>query len=143
MNRLGSVSGVVEQGLHDFCRVYHQLVAHVAGQPVQRAHAADDQVHRFLVAAQEAAEDVVGVVVRQNSVATGLNVLWVLFQAGCPAQAGQIAGRGGLAQFVVDGVGRVVAVYVDVDFLFRVELGGQQELIADSQAEDTGYCQNE
>ena len=120
---LAAPAGGVAQGLHDFCRVYHQLVAHVAGQPVQRAHAADDQIHRLLVAAQEAAEDMVGVIVRQDGVAAGLNVLRVLFQAGCPAQAGQIAGRGGLAQFVVYGVGRVVAVYVDVDFLFRVELG--------------------
>ena len=122
-------SGVAQRG-GNLGGVYHQLFAHVPCQAVQGAHASDGEVHRFLVAAVQAAEHVVDVFPRADGIPAGVYAPGVVAVACHPPEARQVSGLSGLPYLIIYGVEVVVAVNVDVLRLLRVELRGKQQVVA-------------
>ena len=120
--------GVVHQSGY-FGGVYHELFAYAACQPVQCACAADGEIRRFLISAVQTAEYVIYVFPRPDGVASGVYIFGIFLVLGHPAEAGEASRMALLFHLIIYGVGGVVAVYIDIDCLFRMELRGKQIVV--------------
>ena len=93
-------------------QVYHELAGYAACQAVEGTNAADGEVDGLLIAAGEAAVDVVGVVAGANGVSSGVDCFFELPVFGQPAESGEGGGMAVGFHLIIYGVGCVVAVDV-------------------------------
>ncbi len=108
---------------------HDELFAYAACQPVQCAYAADGEVRRFLISAVQTAEYVIYVFPRPDGVASGVYIFGIFLVLGHPAEAVKLSRMALLLHLIIYGVGGVVAVYIDIDCLFRMELRGKQIVV--------------
>ena len=126
------LEGGVEKGGSYFGRVYHELAGYAACQAVEGTNAADGEVDGLLIAAGEAAVDVVDVVAGANGVSSGVDCFFELPVFGQPAESGEGGGMAVGFHLIIYGVGCVVAVDVYVDGAGRMKLWIQKVIINDS-----------
>ena len=61
--------------------------------------------------------------------ASGVYIFGIFLVLGHPAEAGEASRMALLFHLIIYGVGGVVAVYIDIDCLFRMELRGKQIVV--------------
>ena len=82
-----------------------------------------------MISAVQTAEYVIYVFSRPDSVASGVYVFGIFLVLGHPAEAGEASGMALLFHLIIYGVSGVVAVYIDIDCLLRMELRGKQIVV--------------
>ena len=90
---------------------------------------ADGEVRRFLISTVQTAEYVIYVFPPADGVASGVYIFGIFLVLGHPAEAGEASRMALLFHLIIYGVGGVVAVYIDIDCLFRMELRGKQIVV--------------
>ena len=116
------------------CRaVGHQLASEGSGHHVERPHLGDGEHHGRLVAALQLSEDVEGAALRLDGESPRMDAVFIVAMSQECAQSCHGVGRSHGRQLVVDGVGRVVAVDVEVLRLVAGREVGHEIIVGHAQ----------